>query len=118
MTPQNRPPQKQDNRFQQMFRNSFFPAIFLLIILYFLFSGSSAPGNEIDYSKFRNLVKDKKVSSVVISKNTIEGEYIGTDGKKAKFTTSRVDDTQLIDLLEKSGVEYKGENRSFGITQF
>lgn len=101
-----------------MFRNSFFPAIFLLIILYFLFSGISVPGNEIDYSKFRNLVKDKKVTSVVISKNTIEGEYLGPDSKKAKFTTSRVDDTQLIPLLDQYGVEYKGENRSFGITQF
>ena len=101
-----------------MFRNSFFPAIFLLIILYFLFSGISVPGNEIDYSKFRSLVKDKKVTTVVISKNSIEGEYTGTDGKPVKFTTSRVDDTTLIQLLEQSGVTYKGENRSFGITQF
>ena len=118
MTTPNRPPQKQDNRFQQMFRNSFFPAIFLLIILYFLFSGISVPGNEIDYSKFRSLVKEKKVTSVVISKNTIEGEYPGPEGKPVKFTTSRVEDTQLIQLLEESGVDYKGENRNFGITQF
>src|SRR5262245_66094766 len=103
MTPQNRPPQKPENRFQQMFRNSFFPAIFLLILLYFLFSGISAPGNEIEYSKFRTLVKEKKVSSLTISKNTIEGEYKGSDGKPTKFTTSRVEDTQLIPLLEEIG---------------
>src|SRR6187455_3792482 len=118
MSSQNRPPQKSDNRFQQLFRNSFFPAIFLLIILYFLFSGISTPGNEIDYSKFRSYVKEKKVSAVTISKNTIEGEYLDSAGKKTKFTTSRVEDDQLITLLEGSGVDYKGENRSFGITQF
>src|SRR3990172_3418321 len=43
MTTQNRPSKKTppENRFQQIFRNSFFPAIFVLILLYFLFSSIS-----------------------------------------------------------------------------
>jgi cell division protease FtsH len=122
MNTQDKPPKKNkqqpQNRFQQIFRNSFFPAIFVLIILYFLLSGITAPGNEIPYSTFKNRVKEGKVSSVVLSKNTIEGEIQTADGKKAKFTTTRVDDTQLIPLLEAKGVEYRGESRNFGITQF
>jgi cell division protease FtsH len=121
MTPQDRSPKKgkPDNRFQQLFRNSFFPAIFILIILYFLFSGLTTTGNDIPYSKFKELVKEKKIRSVSISKNVIEGELAGgSPGKHPKFTTTRVDDLQLIPFLEQNQVEYKGENRNFGITQF
>jgi len=121
MTTQNRPPTKNkpDNKFQQAFRNSFFPAIFVLIILYFLFSSMSTGGNEIPYSTFKNYVKENRVASVVISKNSIEGDLKGeTDVKKSKFTTARVEDPDLIKFLESNGVEYKGENRSFGVTQF
>ncbi|HJZ11243.1 MAG TPA: ATP-dependent metallopeptidase FtsH/Yme1/Tma family protein, partial [Acidobacteriota bacterium] len=121
MTAQNRSPKKnqQQNKFQQMFRNSFFPAIFVLIILYFLLSSLSTTGNEIPYSKFKDAVRTGKIASVLqISKNLIEGEMIGTDGKKVKFTTTRVEDPQLISLLESKGVQYRGEARSFGLTQF
>jgi cell division protease FtsH len=117
MNGQNRPPNK-DNRFQQIFRNSFFPAIFVLIMLYFLFSSFSPTGNELEYSKFKQYVKDNKINEVVVSKNTIEGEYTDTDNKKVKFTTTRVEDPKLIEFLESNGVQYKGENRNFGITQF
>ena len=101
MTTQNRPPKKnnkqQKQQFQQMFRNSFFPAIFVLIILYFLLSSLSTTGNEIPYSKFKDAVRSGKIASVLqISKNLIEGEMIGQDGKKTKFTTTRVEDPQLI----------------------
>jgi cell division protease FtsH len=117
MNGQNRPPKKPDNRFQQIFRNSFFPAIFVLIILYFLFSSISTSGNEISYSDFRQALKDGRVATVVLSKNTIEGDIL-KDGKKVKFTTTRVEDPQLTTLLEEKGVEYRGEARSFGVTQF
>lgn len=120
MTPQDRNPKKgkPDNRFQQLFRNSFFPAIFILIILYFLFSGITTTGNEIPYSKFKDMIKENKVKFVSISKNTIEGEYVAPDGKTAKFTSTRVEDPQLIAFLEQNRVAFKGENRNFGITQF
>jgi cell division protease FtsH len=120
MTPQDRNPKKgkPDNRFQQLFRNSFFPAVFILIILYFLFSGITTTGNEIPYSKFKDYVRQGQLKFVSISKNTIEGEYIGPDAKRTKFTTTRVEDPQLIPFLEQYRVSYKGENRNFGITQF
>src|SRR3990172_7704887 len=115
MATQNRPSKNQpENRFQQIFRNSFFPAIFVLILLYFLFSSISPPGNEISYSTFKNSVKENRIKSVVISKNSIEGEMIQAGGKKVRFTTSRVEDEQLIPLLESKGVDFKAENRSFG----
>jgi len=121
MTTQDRQPKKPkepQNRFQQIFRNSFFPAIFILIIVYFLFFTITTPANEIPYSKFKNYVKEGKVTSVLLSKSVIEGEMTGPDQKQIKFTTARVEDPQLTALLESKGVEYKGENRTFGITQF
>src|SRR5262245_33427417 len=117
MSTPNRPPGKnpQENRFQQLFRNSFFPAILVLILLYFVFSGITATGKDLDYSVFKDYVKQGKITHVVISKNTIDG---GTDFKKLEYTTSRVDDPQLTQFLEENKVQIRGENRSFGITQF
>src|SRR5439155_17702933 len=37
---------------------------------------------------------------------------------KTHFTTTRVEDQQLIPLLESKKVDYKAENRNYGITQF
>ncbi len=121
MTTQDRQPKKPtepQNKFQQIFRNSFFPAIFVLIIVYFLFSTITTPANEILYSQFKDYVKEGRITSVVLSKTAIEGDMTGTDGKPTKFTTARVEDPQLTALLESKGVKYTGENRSFGITQF
>lgn len=106
-----------ENRFQQLFRNSFFPAIFILIILYFVF-GTAPAGTELPYSTFKKYVNEGKISSVVVSKNNIEGKMIGPDGKKTDFTTVRVDDNDLVSQLEKKGIEYRGESRTFGVTQF
>ena len=106
-----------ENRFQQLFRNSFFPAIFILIILYFLF-GSAPAGTELPYSTFKTYLKEGKISSVTVSKTSIEGDMSAPDGKKTKFTTVRVDDNDLINQLEAKGIEYKGESRNFGIGQF
>ena len=105
----------QDNRFQQLFRNSFFPALLVIILLYFVFSGITTTGKEVDYSEFKNLVKEGKITCVVVSKNSIDG---GTDFKKLEYTASRVDDSQLTQFLESNKVTIRGENRSFGITQF
>jgi cell division protease FtsH len=115
--PSNQQKNAPENRFQQLFRNSFFPAIFILIILYFVF-GSSPAGTELPYSTFKKYLNEGKISSVVVSKNNIEGEMPGTDGKKTKFTTVRVEDNELVSQLEAKGIEYRGESRNFGITQF
>ncbi|PWT90030.1 MAG: cell division protein FtsH [Acidobacteria bacterium] len=117
MANQNRQPGKspQDNRFQQLFRNSFFPALLVIILLYFVFSGITTTGKEVDYSEFKNLVKEGKITCVVVSKNSVDG---GTDFKKLEYTASRVDDAQLTQFLESNKVTIRGENRSFGITQF
>jgi cell division protease FtsH len=122
MTTQNRNNQKKpkqpESRFQQIFRNSFFPGIFILIILYLLFTGINPPGNEISYAQFKNSVKEGKVQTAVISKNTIEGEMIDSTGKKIRYTTVVIEDPALIPLLESKGVDYKGEYRNSGLMQF
>src|SRR5262249_2454001 len=71
-------------------------------------------GLEIPYSQFKDEVKAGKITDVTLTKTTIEGEY----ADKKHFVSSRVDDPQLIALLDSKGVKYKAENRSFGITQF
>lgn len=117
MTTPNRQPNKNqpDNKFQQLFRNSFFPALLVLVILWAAVSMITATGKEIDYSIFKQYVKEKKITSVLISKSLVTG---GKDFDHLEYTTSRVDDSQLVPFLEENHVQIRGENRSFGITTF
>jgi cell division protease FtsH len=114
MSTQNRGPGKgkaPDNRFQQMFRNFFFPGLFILIAIYILFVMNSPFGDEIPYSKFKDMVRDDKIASLTITKTTIEGEL----RDKKRFITTRMEDPDLVKLLESKKIEYKAENRNFGV---
>lgn len=114
MSTQNRGPNKgkpPENRFQQMFRNFFFPGLFILIAIYILFVMNSPFGDEIPYSKFKDLVRDDKIASLTVTKTTIEGEL----KDKKRFITTRMDDPDLVKLLESKKIEYKVENRNFGV---
>jgi len=78
---------------------------------------------EIPYSKFKELLAQKKVANLVITPEHIEGELKGVSweelypGKKIppgkperpeRFTTIRVDDPGLVPQLESLGISYAG----------
>ncbi len=64
---------------------------------------------EIDYSAFRNYLKDGKLVSVTIRPDLIRGEYI-EEGKNLHFKTAPLDDPKLLEDLDKYKVkQYRGE---------
>ncbi len=64
---------------------------------------------EIDYSTFRNYLKDGKLVSVTIRPDLIRGEYI-EEGKNLHFKTAPLDDPKLLEDLDKYKVkQYRGE---------
>ena len=71
------------------------------------------PGRtRINYSKFRQHLKDGKVKEVVLHTDEILGQLTTTDaeGKPQKFVTTRPkNDEQLLELLDNNQVEYKVE---------
>jgi cell division protease FtsH len=67
-------------------------------------------GRKIDYSEFKQAIRDGQVSQVTISEQVIQGDYKKEINKSKKFYTTRVgDDPKLLEQLEAAGVKYNGE---------
>jgi cell division protease FtsH len=75
------------------------------------FMAGSAPS--IPYSQFLSLLRADKVAEVTVGEQTITGKLKdGTTvagGKGNAFTTTRVEDPKLVDLLEQHHVRFTGE---------
>lgn len=66
------------------------------------FTNAQAQSKTIAYSDFKNMVKAKQISEVVISEGMIRA--VGTD--KNIYVTRRVSDPTLVGLLEENGIGY------------
>ena len=66
-------------------------------------------GRQISYSEFKAAVRGGQVTEVVVGEQTIRGTYSGDVSGTQTFSTARIDDPQLIEELDASGVEYTGE---------
>jgi cell division protease FtsH len=82
-------------------------ALLLLALaqVYFL----SPSGRQIPYSEFKGLLRSGQVVEVAVGETTIRGQLKTTDGNPAAFTTTRIDDTKLLEELDQHGVKYQGE---------
>jgi cell division protease FtsH len=79
--------------------------LFLLAQLYYVVPS----GRSIPYSEFKQLVRDKEVAEVTIGADTIHGTLLkAVDGSTA-FTTTVVEDPDLVKDLDAAGVKYTGE---------
>ncbi len=65
----------------------------------------------IPYSQFQKLVREDKVSRVVVGQDRVEGEYKAPVEGKKRFVTSRVD-AELAKELDQHGVSYAGRVES------
>ncbi len=113
--------------FSENEKNKYVPWIVLaaVLLLFFLWPFLvSYPRQELAYSEFKELVRRGLVDNVVISKDLIEGELkpgasevlSQMKGRPVKlekyFRTGRVDDPELIKLLEKKGIRFKARPES------
>ncbi|MDD5686379.1 MAG: ATP-dependent zinc metalloprotease FtsH [Elusimicrobia bacterium] len=87
-------------------------ALWMLIIVGFVYlwlmANDKAKEIDIGYSEFKQAVKEKKVTDVVISPDLIFGS-LQKDGKTYKFRAVPVPDTKLVEDLENSQIKYKGQ---------
>jgi cell division protease FtsH len=82
----------------------------VLILHNLLFSAFAV--KTIPYSEFLDLLKERKVDSVAITSNQIQGQLVGDDGAGGEmFRTVRVD-SDVSELLKSADVKFSGEIES------
>jgi cell division protease FtsH len=86
----------------------FAAALFVVFLVVNLIATSMASGRAIDYSEFKSLLAGGQVVEVVVSDDTIRGEY-QDGGSAVAFQTTRVDDPELVAQLEAQNVKFSGE---------
>ncbi len=106
----------------------FIAAALLVILAHNYITGR--PSQDISYSEFKKLLKEKNVERLIVYENRIEGELtddgikslammrgIQPDNKSIEniqkehtFTTNRVEDPRLVDELDRLGVHYQSRS--------
>jgi cell division protease FtsH len=72
---------------------------------------SEPPSEDIPYSTFKQLLADKKVKDLVITRDHIRGTRLPDKGgeKERPFVVVRVEDNDLVKHIDAAGISYKGE---------
>ena len=101
------PPNKRPFQFSISYLFTF---IILGLLVYRLFSGFLPQTQELSYSEFKKHIAEGQITSVLISGTNISGKL----QDDTAFTTVRVDDAELTQILEAQGVEIRGQLESSG----
>ncbi|NDY73427.1 cell division protein FtsH [Desulfobacter hydrogenophilus] len=79
--------------------------VLMMVMLYNIFNQQQGGQADLGYSEFLSLVEDGRIQNVVIQGR----DLIITDTSGARFNSYAPDDSQLIDILRKSGVSIKAK---------
>ena len=63
---------------------------------------------KIPYSEFKQWVRDGKVENLVLQSDRIRGEFKDDKGPNQHFVAVRVEDPELVQLLDQKGIKYTG----------
>ena len=121
MTPMqtpNRPPPPRRSPFGRPFSPVWLMAVFVaLLLLANLFSAALNSGESLQYSAFKDLVKQGRVSTVVIGTEQIRGSYQNPENVAKSFVTVKVDDPDLVKELQAQNVRFEGERPAKWLTE-
>ncbi len=89
----------------------FLLAMMLVTLVHDLYLAAQV--EHLPYSQFKEMVRDGKVESATLEAQVIRGKVKEGDGQVRPFVAVRVDDPDLVKLLEEKRVPYQGqlENR-------
>ena len=96
-------PKKKQMRFSILY---LFLALFLVSLLHDWYLAAQV--ETIPYSQFKVLVQEDKVGDLVLETNRIRGTLKEPKPPDRQFVTVRVDDPELVKLLDEKGISYKG----------
>src|SRR2546428_4822368 len=66
-------------------------------------------GRQLPYSEFKQLVRSNQVAEVTVGDQTIHGTLKTERNNSRTFTTTRIEDRNLVEELDSHGVKYTGE---------
>ena len=91
-------------------------AIALLLIFGLQFLFVRGMSREIPYSEFKQYLEQGMVGDLVVSQTDIRGVIVRGETEQESFVTNRVEDPDLVQLLEEKGVRFTGRpaNSIFG----
>jgi cell division protease FtsH len=92
--------------------------VIALLLITWLQGYQAEPQREkIPYSEFKQWVRDGKVENLVLQQDRIHGESKDDKGQLQHFVTVRVEDPELVQLLDQKGIKYTGyaENKWVGL---
>lgn len=84
-----------------------FIVLILAAIIAYVVKGVTDRPDQMSYSDFRNAVKKGEILECTVAQSTIKG-LAKVNGDKKEFVTIRVEDKDLVALLEQNKVSYKG----------
>jgi cell division protease FtsH len=85
------------------------------IVLFSLFQNIGGGAEEIDFSRFLELVENGNVTEAVISESGVEGTFTNDEGQDRPFLTTlppNYETNQLVRLLDGNNVDYTGQQPS------
>jgi len=92
-------------------------ALFGVLLIANVASAFLKQGQSLDYSAFKTLLAQGQIVEVQLSKDSITGKYQDGSGTQKPFTTVRVEDPKLAELLDAQKVTYSGEVQSAWMTE-
>jgi cell division protease FtsH len=66
-------------------------------------------GRQLSYSEFKQAIRAGQVAEVTVGEQAIRGTYRREANGGASFTTTRIEDSKLLEELDAAGVKYTGE---------
>ncbi|GLI36277.1 ATP-dependent zinc metalloprotease FtsH [Desulforhabdus amnigena] len=113
-------PQQPDSSQRKVHFSIWYFILALLLISWVQGYLAEPPREKINYSQFKQWVRDGKVENLVIGPDRIRGDIKEDKNQKDQpkhFVTVRVEDPELVELLDQKGIEYTGfaENKWVGV---
>jgi cell division protease FtsH len=85
-------------------------AFLLLLALLQAFFLTMQSGRTIQYSEFKSLVRSGKVQEVIVAEDRVRGTLKSSPGQEPEsFSAVRIEDSSLLEELDRQGVRYTGE---------
>ena len=82
--------------------------IALLVISWLQSQMQGAQVNKIPYSEFKEMVRSDRVESLVVEQDKIRGQIKDAKEGERNFVTVRVEDPDLVQLLDEKQIKYSG----------
>ncbi|MBI5182463.1 MAG: ATP-dependent metallopeptidase FtsH/Yme1/Tma family protein [Nitrospirae bacterium] len=94
-------------------------AIFFIILFFFFSSSYLSPtsAEQVSYSEFKKMIDEKKFEEVMIEQNHVKG-IIKEKDKKIEVKAVKVEDPDLIKLLEKNNIKFSGKETDTWLRDF